>query len=65
MSRWPRRPAQLKLDPPRPKDQGDKVLPVIVLIHGGGWRRGSKESGRWSMSNFAATGNYVGVTVGY
>ena len=55
----------LKLDLLRPKDQGDKVLPVIVLIHGGGWRRGDKESGRWSMSGFAATGNYVGVTVGY
>lgn len=55
----------LKLDLVRPKGQGDKVLPVVVFIHGGGWQAGSKEGGRWAISALAATGNYVGVTVGY
>ncbi len=55
----------LKLDLLRPKDQVDKILPVIALIHGGGWQHGSKEGGRVSMSSFAATGNYIGVTIGY
>jgi acetyl esterase/lipase len=55
----------LKLDLLRPKDQGEKVLPVVVFVHGGGWRNGGKENGRFKMSDLAATGNYVGVTVGY
>lgn len=55
----------LKLDVARPKNQGDTVLPVIVFIHGGGWQAGSKEGGRWAIAGFAASGNYVGVTVGY
>ncbi len=55
----------LKLDLMRPKDQGDKVLPVVVAIHGGGWRAGSKESFRRGIALYVATGNYVGVTVGY
>jgi acetyl esterase/lipase len=55
----------LKLDLLRPKDQGDKVLPVVVAIHGGGWQGGNKESFRWLAAGFAATGNYVGISVGY
>src|SRR6185437_4642382 len=55
----------LKLDLLRPKDQGDKVLPVVALIHGGGWRQGSKENGRMAMAQYAKTGNFIGVTIGY
>ena len=55
----------LKLDLLRPRNQGGKQLPVLVQIHGGGWKQGAKEGGRQALSNFAATGNYVGVTVGY
>ena len=55
----------LKLDMIRPKDQGEKVLPVIVNIHGGGWQSGSKEGGRPVLAAYAATGNYVVISVGY
>jgi len=55
----------LKLDLARPKEQGNKVLPVVVFIHGGGWQAGNKEGGRQAIAGFAATGNYIGVTVGY
>ena len=55
----------LKLDLLRPKDQGGKVLPVVVAIHGGGWQNGSKESFRSLAASMAATGNYAAVSVGY
>jgi acetyl esterase/lipase len=55
----------LRLDLLRPKNQGDKVLPVVVAIHGGGWQGGSKEAFRPLAASFAATGNYVAVSVGY
>jgi acetyl esterase/lipase len=55
----------LRLDLLRPKDQGDRLLPVVVAIHGGGWENGSKESFRWPALSVAATGNYIGVSVGY
>jgi len=55
----------LKLDLLRPKDQGDKVLPVVVCIHGGGWQNGNKESFRGLAAGLAATGNYAAVSVGY
>ena len=55
----------LKLDLARPKDPGDQKLPVIVAIHGGGWENGSKETFRWLATSVAASGNYIGITVGY
>jgi acetyl esterase/lipase len=55
----------LKLDLFRPKDQGDQVLPAVVVIHGGGWETGSKESMHALAASFAATGNYVSVSIGY
>ena len=39
--------------------------PLVVYIHGGGWQNGSKESFRWLAGGVAATGNYVGISVGY
>jgi acetyl esterase/lipase len=32
------------LDLYRPKDSGDSVLPLVVYIHGGGWRHGDKNN---------------------
>ena len=34
---------ELKLDVYRPKVKDPKPLPTLVFIHGGGWRRGTKE----------------------
>jgi len=57
--------SSLKLDLMRPRDQGDQVLPVIAMIHGGGWSGGRKEDGRPGLAAYVATGNYVGVTIEY
>jgi acetyl esterase/lipase len=38
---------------------------VIVFIHGGAWRAGSKEQGRGSAIRFLGTGEYAGISVGY
>jgi acetyl esterase/lipase len=55
----------LKLDLLRPRDQGEKVLPVIAHIHGGGWQAGNKETGRRMCALLAATGDFVCVTIDY
>jgi acetyl esterase/lipase len=47
------------------KRSDDKPLPVIALIHGGGWSHGDR-LGYGSMAiPFAHTGNYAVVAVGY
>lgn len=49
-----------------PEKRGsDKALPVIVFIHGGGWRGGDKSGGIGSLSRFVQSGDYAGVSVGY
>ena len=35
---------ELKLDVYRPKNLGERKVPTLVFFHGGGWRRGTKES---------------------
>lgn len=40
-------------------------LPVVVFIHGGGWRSGDKAGGRRQVSEFVASGEFAGVSVGY
>lgn len=55
-----------RLDLYLPKSrQSDKPLPVIVFIHGGGWRAGYKSSGIGNISRFVSSGEYAGVSVGY
>ena len=53
------------LDLMLPKVRRGEALPVVVFIHGGGWRNGNKERGRGRLEPFVASGNYAGVTVGY
>lgn len=48
----------------KPVKPSADTLPVIVWIHGGGWRGGDKSSGL-RLSEFVATGNCIGVSVGY
>lgn len=55
-----------KLDLYLPKvRKSDKPLPVIVFIHGGGWKAGDKSSGLGSIARFVQSGDYAGVSVGY
>ena len=35
---------EMKLDVYRPKNLGERKVPTLVFFHGGGWRRGTKES---------------------
>ena len=55
----------LKLDLALPKAASDKPRPLVVFIHGGGWRNGDKAGGVSRVVPFVATGNYVGASVGY
>lgn len=43
----------------------DKPLPVVVFIHGGGWKAGDKSGGIGNVGRFVSSGNYAGVSVGY
>ena len=54
------------LDLMLPKDRDDKLLPVIVFIHGGGWRNGDKSSGvfREYPLEYASRG-YVCTSINY
>lgn len=40
-------------------------LPVLVYIHGGAWRHGSKNGGLSQIAHFLETSRYAGVSVGY
>lgn len=55
----------LKLDLYTPKAESSKPRPVVVWIHGGGWLAGNKSSGTFRLAPLVATGDYVGVSVGY
>ena len=47
------------------KRESDKPLPVIVFIHGGGWKGGDKAGGIGNVGRFVGSGHYAGVSVGY
>jgi acetyl esterase/lipase len=54
----------LKLDLALPEKKSDKPLPVIVMIHGGGWRGGNKDGHLPQIFGFAQQG-YAAATVQY
>ncbi|MDZ4819722.1 MAG: alpha/beta hydrolase [Planctomycetota bacterium] len=54
-----------QLDLYLPKERKTKKLPVIVFIHGGGWKSGSKNTGALRLMPFIKTGHYAGVSVAY
>jgi acetyl esterase/lipase len=58
----PRQTLDLLL-PKAPK--GDKPLPVVVGIHGGGWLSGDKSQGVGGIMTLVASGEYAGVTINY
>jgi acetyl esterase/lipase len=49
---------------PKQRAAGGK-LPLIVFIHGGGWRSGSKEGSIRRLLPFVETGEYAGATLNY
>ena len=51
--------------PDKPED--DEPLPLIIWIHGGGWRGGDKKSGHAPnrIPALVSTGRYLGATIGY
>lgn len=58
------KPIDLKMDAAFLKQSDDKPMPVIVYIHGGAWREGSKEAGRpWTIG--FAMGGYFAVSIDY
>ncbi|MCU0879002.1 MAG: alpha/beta hydrolase [Pirellulaceae bacterium] len=55
-----------RLDLYLPKTRaGDKPLPVVVFIHGGGWQNGDKRGGLATLAPLVVSGDYAGVSVGY
>src|SRR5436309_12746365 len=54
---------ELKLDLARPAE-GPGPFPAVVVIHGGGWRGGSKDSNRGILFQFARQG-YVAISPQY
>jgi acetyl esterase/lipase len=56
-----------KLDLYLPKDrkEGGKPLPLIVFIHGGGWKAGDKAAGAGNVLRFVTSGEYAAASVGY
>jgi acetyl esterase/lipase len=55
---------QLDLFLPK-KRSSDKPLPIIVFIHGGGWRQGDKNGGMNWVAPYVSSGNYAGASIGY
>ena len=47
------------------KRNSDKPLPVVVFIHGGGWKGGDKNGGLRNVAPYVSSGDYAGVSVGY
>lgn len=60
-ARFPYR--SLRLDVLRPAAPVRPALPAIVFIHGGGWRRGTREDGHALLVPLVETGRYIGVTL--
>ncbi|MBN1676895.1 MAG: alpha/beta hydrolase [Kiritimatiellae bacterium] len=54
----------LKLDIVRPRPLPAKPMPVIVWVHGGAWRKGSKDGSVGRLTPFAQAG-YCGVSIEY
>lgn len=53
------------LDLLQPAKGGSKPRPLIVFVHGGGWKSGSKERGIARLVPYVKSGEYVGATINY
>src|SRR4051794_3006367 len=48
----------------RPKERPEEPMPVVVWVHGGAWRGGSRDGGIGPLSRFARRG-YLGASIEY
>jgi acetyl esterase/lipase len=62
-SKNPRQALDLYL--PKRAEQGDKLLPVVVFVHGGGWKAGDKAGGYKQLLPLVAGGDYAAASLGY
>ena len=53
------------LDIITPINKTKKKLPVIIFIHGGGWKNGSKAMALRIIDPFLTSGDYIGIGVNY
>ena len=56
---------KLKLDLYRPEQRNADFLPAVVWVHGGGWEKGDKGSGRDRLVPFVSSGAFIGVSINY
>lgn len=54
-----------RLDLYLPKHREPKPRPLLVYIHGGGWRSGSKQRGRAWLRPYLKEGKFAGASIGY
>ncbi len=54
-----------KLDLYLPKQPAGEKLPVVVFIHGGGWKNGDKAGGRRFVVPLVAQRKFVGASINY
>ena len=60
----PENPRQ-KLDLYLPTPRTTAKLPIVVFIHGGGWKAGNKASGAANLSRLVLSRQYIGVSIAY
>ena len=53
------------LDLYHPNKPSKAKLPLIVFIHGGAWRSGSKAAGRQPLEDYVKSGNFICASIGY
>lgn len=54
-----------RLDLYLPREPQSDKLPLLVFIHGGGWRNGDKAGGAAQVLPYVRTGEFVGASIGY
>ncbi|MCA9056171.1 MAG: alpha/beta hydrolase fold domain-containing protein, partial [Planctomycetaceae bacterium] len=57
--------ARQRLDLYLPRDATAEKLPLVVFIHGGGWRNGDKSGAGRQVLPYVRTGEFAGASVGY
>lgn len=50
---------------PNDREEEAETLPLLVFIHGGGWRKGDKASGWSRIREFVTEGTYAAASIGY